>query len=254
MSPKIDLEQEGAPEEAWLAYLRQLQLPELDLSSLNGVVVVAPHPDDEVLGCGGLCARLRRSGRSVTIVAVTDGEAAWPSASAEQRKRLGELRRQEQRRALDRLGNGIRLVRLGIPDGEIEAAEEELADRLCHLLAPGPGPEAPLCMAPWRSEGHPDHEAAARAAATACEESGTGLLEYLVWAWHWASPVGTGEPGEYIPWPRAAVVSLGTLDRSAKVRALSAHASQVTDREGVPALLSAGFVAHFRRPFEVYLQ
>lgn len=42
----------------------------------NGVVVIAAHPDDEVLGCGGTIARLAYEGRSVNIFLLADGETS----------------------------------------------------------------------------------------------------------------------------------------------------------------------------------
>ena len=44
------------------------------------------------------------------------------------------------------------------------------------------------CAATWRGDGHPDHDAVGRAAATACDAVGCRLLEYPVWMWHWARP------------------------------------------------------------------
>ena len=53
--------------------------------------------------------------------------------------------------------------------------------------APGSGP-ARVCLAPWPGDGHPDHDACGRAAAAAAAATGAPLLQYLVWAWHWADP------------------------------------------------------------------
>jgi LmbE family N-acetylglucosaminyl deacetylase len=49
--------------------------------------------------------------------------------------------------------------------------------------------------APWRHDGHPDHDAAGRAATIASAAAGAPLLQYLVWAWHWADPEGDDPPG-----------------------------------------------------------
>ncbi|MBY6128409.1 PIG-L family deacetylase [Qipengyuania aquimaris] len=45
-----------------------------DLASLGRVLVVAPHPDDEVLGCGGTMARLAAEGISVHVLVATQGK------------------------------------------------------------------------------------------------------------------------------------------------------------------------------------
>ena len=69
-------------------------------------IVVAPHPDDEVLGAGGLIADRRRRHVPVTVVAVTDGEAAYAGVEG-----LGSLRRNEQSKALARV--------LGVAESDI---------------------------------------------------------------------------------------------------------------------------------------
>ena len=66
-------------------------------------------------------------------------------------------------------------------------------------------PPGTWCAATWRGDGHPDHEAVGRAAATAVERTGAVLVEYPVWMWHWALP---GDPD--VPWYRAHTVPLDT--------------------------------------------
>ena len=41
----------------------------------GGIVAIAAHPDDEVLGCGGVLALHARNGEPVTIVIVCEGES-----------------------------------------------------------------------------------------------------------------------------------------------------------------------------------
>ncbi len=65
--------------------------------------VVAPHPDDEVLGTGGLFARLSQIGRNVLIIAVTNGTASHPKSTEWPPERLDAVRPQETREALQRL-------------------------------------------------------------------------------------------------------------------------------------------------------
>lgn len=56
-----------------------------DLAHLGKTLIVAPHPDDEVLGCGGTMARLADSGQEVHVAVVTKGyEPAFPAAMVEQ--------------------------------------------------------------------------------------------------------------------------------------------------------------------------
>ena len=81
----------------------------LDLSSLpfthaRKILVVAPHPDDETLGCGGLVSLLAQNGSAFYIVFVTDGSASHRNSTAWPTARLAAQREQEARNALVCLG------------------------------------------------------------------------------------------------------------------------------------------------------
>lgn len=54
--------------------------PDKIASKPSSVLVVAAHPDDEVLGCGGTLARLAREGRAVHVLLMADGETSRGSA------------------------------------------------------------------------------------------------------------------------------------------------------------------------------
>ena len=99
---------------------------------------MAAHPDDEVLGAGGILAILAAAGVRVRLVAVTDGEGSHPDADPAV---VARTRAAESVVALDRLGaSGIEVIRLGFPDTGLAGREEELAAVLCEQLE---GFEAP---------------------------------------------------------------------------------------------------------------
>lgn len=50
------------------------------LTAGKAVTVLAPHPDDESLGCGGALAAAVESGQDVTVVALTDGSGSHPKS------------------------------------------------------------------------------------------------------------------------------------------------------------------------------
>lgn len=121
------------------------------------VVVFAPHPDDEILGCGGALADLLDRGARVEVVLVTDGAAA--ARDAEERVRIASLRFEESRRALESLGGGT-LHAGDLPDrglAERLGEVEELLGRWLTEAAPD------LVFAPSPVETHPDHRAVAAA-------------------------------------------------------------------------------------------
>ena len=106
----------GTPETRWRPFLEDLAPPPLGLSPPpRRAVVLAPHPDDEVLGVGGLLALPARAGSRVLIVAVTDGEASHPGSDALPPGLLARTRATETLAALAALGLPAGVRRLGLP-------------------------------------------------------------------------------------------------------------------------------------------
>jgi LmbE family N-acetylglucosaminyl deacetylase len=110
------------------------------------VAVLAPHPDDEALGCGGLICLLAERGAAVTPVILTDGALGGNGPA------LAGVRRGESERSAACLG-ARPPVFLDLPDGELQAGAREaglLADCLRDLR-----PE--LLLLPFFTDQHPDH-------------------------------------------------------------------------------------------------
>lgn len=140
---------------AWLAgrLLRPAAAPAIGTArGRRRVLVVAPHPDDETIGAGGVAALHLAAGDAVTVLVVTDGggSRAGGLSSAEMARR----RRAELEEAMVILG--IRqLVCLGLPEGRWRAADA--ADALRRHLG-----DAELVYAPSCIDYHPEHLAVAR--------------------------------------------------------------------------------------------
>jgi LmbE family N-acetylglucosaminyl deacetylase len=92
--------------------------------------------------------------------------------------------------ALAALGLTADLVPLGLPDGAVAGEEDRLADALISLVD-----ATTLVIAPWRHDGHPDHEATARAAGLVTERCGARLWEVPIWAKVTAAGGGARPPG-----------------------------------------------------------
>jgi len=231
---------EGTAEADWARWPGLAGLAPLDLAGAGCPLIVAPHPDDEVLGAGGLLARLGGE-----LVAVTDGEASHPGSTVLAAGRLAGLRRAETAEALAALGRpGTVVHHLAQPDGAVD--EPLLTGQLAELLRPGR-----WCVATWRGDGHPDHEAVGRAAAAACGATGARLVEYPVWAWHWSGP-GDGR----LPFDRARRLDLDDATQAAKRIAIDCFTTQVRPLGPDPAdaaVLPPTVLARFTRAFEVYL-
>ena len=238
----------GTPESAWQAWPGLASLPTTTTAELlpegARLVVVAPHPDDEVLAAGGLMALAVAAGHEVAVVAVTDGTASHPGSSRWSPEALAATRPAETASALTRLGlHGTPVTRLGQQDGAVHAEPVEAA--LSGLLRAGD-----VVAATWRGDAHPDHEAVGEAAAAATAAVGALLLELPVWTWHWASP---GD--ERVPWERARRLLLGVDVLQRKQSAVEAYQSQLMhdDALDIGAVLPPPVLERLLRDFETVL-
>jgi len=118
------------------------------------VLVVAPHYDDEVLGCGGLLAQLAAAGAVVRVLFLTDGGGGREAVA--DRESYRRRRRQEAVAAVAVLG-AAGCDHLDLPDGALEQALEEAAAGLRRALL-SQRPELLLCPSPL--EVSADHRAA----------------------------------------------------------------------------------------------
>jgi len=225
---------EAAPtsETAWRALVAEL--PELVVSA-SAVTVVAPHPDDETLACGGLIADLISQGVAVDVVGVTDGDGSHLD-----RPGLAERRRAEQDEALAILGVQAAVRRLHLDDGKVAASIERLTAVLTEVAEDGH-----LLVAPWELDGHTDHDACGRAARRAGEASGARLLQYPVWAWQWAQPCDF-----------AAVAlcrrTISEASASRKRAAMRSFPTQTSEQEG-EVIVTPTMLERFGRPWEVFV-
>jgi LmbE family N-acetylglucosaminyl deacetylase len=220
-------------EQTWIDSLR---LVPHWMPQQKSTVIVAPHPDDETLAAGGLIATQRSRQIPVTLLAVTDGEAAYPDVPD-----LGKTRRVEQARAAEALGIARdAIIRLELRDSAVAESERALTDRIEACIN-----SDTLLVAPWPRDPHPDHEACGRAAAAAARRTGATLICYFFWTWHHFRP----ECLDGLPLRRLALSGDAS---SRRARALACHHSQLYRDEGLP-ILPEVFLAPARRPFETFV-
>jgi len=241
---------EGTLERTWRAWHGLKAMEPVSIAQLapsgSRVVVVAPHPDDEVLGCGGALVMLARAGHDIVVIGVTDGEGSHAGSTVWTPPVLARQRRGERAEGLTLLGVSAAAQALGLPDGGVTPAQASLETRLRELLRPHD-----VVIVTWRLDGHPDHEATGRAAAAAAAERGCRLWEVPVWMWHWATPGDSR-----VPWQRMRRLALDADARVRKSRAITAHASQLfaTAAERRAPILPDWALARLLRPFEVFIE
>lgn len=210
-------------------------------------LILAPHADDESLGCGGLIAECCRQARRPVVAILTDGSGSHPGSKRYPPLRLAAVREAEACAAVERLGLDARdLVFLRYPDtalpskGEVVSQVVDLAaDRRCGVI-----------FAPWIYDPHCDHEAAAIIAQHAAQELGCKVLSYPVWGRLRV------DPGSILPEPRG--WRLQIADHIAvKREAIASHASQYSDLiDDSPDgfRLPPDLLKVFERSYEVFLK
>ena len=170
------------------------------------ILVIAPHPDDEAIGCGGtICLHAARGDRVVAAF-LTSGELGLQRLPPDEARRVRE---QEARAAADVLGIAavefLRLPDWGVGDA-VETATRELS-----AIVERERPD--LVYLPHANDAHPDHQVVARILGRAMRDHRPvpRLLAYEVW-----TPLASYDHVEDI-----------TTVMRRKLRALRCHASQV---------------------------
>ena len=213
----------------------------------GALLVVAPHPDDESLGCGGLIACAADAGREILVAVLTDGAASHPGSRAWPPARLAGLRRAEVGAAVQRLaGERVAVAMFGAPDGRLDDHVPRAQAWLAELSRER---RIASVVTSWDADPHPDHKAAFRIAAAQAARCGAALFAYPVWGLTLAPEQDAGV--------RASCVSLdvtAVLDR--KRAAIAAHASQTTgliDDAPDGFRLQADDLARHLRPLEIFV-
>lgn len=135
-------------------------------------MVLAPHQDDETIGCGLLLAEKARRGTPVAVAVATDGSGGWFSSKPRPTPHeVVEIRHDEWHRALDILDVPKPLrFELAFPDGALSDHEAELADRICTLLT---SVRPSQVFVTGSADPHRDHQTLARAARHALHQMET---------------------------------------------------------------------------------
>jgi LmbE family N-acetylglucosaminyl deacetylase len=130
-------------------------------------------------------------------------------------------------------------------DGRLALQHARMVAALRVLCEPGD-----VVFSTWAEDGHPDHEAAARASRDVAAALGLVHFEYPIWGWHWA------RPGDQPFGGRAVRYELDAAAVACKAQALRCFGTQTGQASPAVAapVLPPPVLARFCRPYEVFLR
>lgn len=162
------------------------------------LLLIVPHPDDEVYGAAGTLMEYVEAGHAVGVVTLTKGEAGRTLGLADSPEALGRLREVELRACLDEIGVQVH-EHHSFPDKYlIDQPFEPLAE-VARSAMLRHRPETVLTFPPNGSNGHPDHVTTHRAVKAAWDSLPEGEHPVL---WYYAGPTPPEQEelqAEYLP-------------------------------------------------------
>ncbi len=231
-------------------------LPPSVLAAWGRATVIAPHEDDESLGCGGAIALLRAMGAAVSVLFASDGTRSHPRSRLYPADTLRTLREREAHAALDILGVVptcrifLRLTDSEVP-GEGAAGFGQAVRLVAAHLA---GWQTETLLVPWRRDFHCDHRAVWEIVRAAVRDlpRPPRIIEYPIWVWEHQDAAHLPRHGEMTAW-RLDIAAMLPQKRAA----IAAHRSQMSplipdDPGGF--VMSPEIRERFERPYEIYLE
>ena len=163
----------------WMRW-HAFHLPELKFQT-SKVIIIAPHPDDETLGLGGMIQRLSQLGFPPYVIILSKGERSHQDCCNLSLENIKNKRIALATTALEHLSlPEDHLFFLDFPDSAIDATDKEMISlqRLINRLSPE------MIFIPHRQEGWPDHVKTAEAITKIIRDK-VDIYEYIVWAWYY---------------------------------------------------------------------
>lgn len=220
-------------------------------------LVIAPHPDDETLCCGGAIALLRQMGYRVHVMVLSDGISMHPGSESMRYGAFRAVRKNEAQNALAHLGvSNDSVTFLSLNDSLIPARHEagfEEVVRLCRNKLANLKPDT--ILTPWRRDFHRDHQAAWQITQQAISDEymdDVKQVEYTKWALYAENENHLPTKEEVQPW------RLDTQPvMKQKNNALEAYQAEFpfSSKQHQPRLYSKQdeLASHFMHPWELYL-
>ena len=226
-------------------------LKEILLTKRN-ILVVAPHPDDETFGCGGLISMLIQNGNDVSIIVLSKGEMSHHGCCKTPKEEIANARQRCLLKAGKALGlSSEDIYLLDFPDGEIDSADDHSKANLLNALIDN-RPDVVLLPVPF--DGWADHERATLMVEGLLAEKSIQckLLYYPVWMWHIQSFIEVFH--QLKKWNVIGLNISSALVK--KKKAINCYLEEQNPRCGAPwcGRLPKGFPSYFARNREFFFE
>lgn len=184
------------------------------VSQIHKAIIVAPHPDDEVLGCSGLIQRMIENGKQVHVVILSGGGKSHQDCCHIDESTLIDSRRNLSRKAAEIIGLPLNQLHfLDYPDGRISYnnPETQRLQTLIEEISPD------VIFIPHKGEGWNDHIEAGKIIREFIRTKTTPiqLYEYCVWFWYYNV--------WNIDWKNAFVLKMNQREHQMKLKAIDAY-------------------------------
>lgn len=182
---------------------------------LNGcVAIIAPHPDDEVFGCGGLITRLVAEDNALHVIVLTGGGGSHRGCCSTSESDIIDARRNLTHKAMSVLGfPKSHLHELDFADAHISEGYSEEKKKLEALISEI---KPAVILVPHHGEGWPDHLAARDLGIELAGEN-TEVYEYCVWMWYYRQ--------KNLDWKNAYVLKMTEAEHQKKLEAIKTYHS-----------------------------
>lgn len=209
-------------------------------------LVIAPHPDDEVFGCGGLIHRLKAAGGEVYVLYMTVGTAVDFSAKG---RSTADERMAEVKRVVDYLGidgyamafpgDGFHLKLDAVPQKDLVHAIERGFDVSLQTLRPE------LVLTPSTADYNQDHRAVGEATLAAVRPSSPRHKSFQPLVLTYELPYHQWNIAASLPGP-SMFVRLDAPALQAKLHALSLYESQLKAPDSPLSIRGVEVLASYR--------
>jgi LmbE family N-acetylglucosaminyl deacetylase len=150
------------------------------ITSGENVLILAPHPADESVRCGGVIARCCRRGRPPFVMVLTDGSASPSRSGMASPEQLANLRERETRAATHRLGlPAHRLLMAGLFEGTVPSHGPAFDAVVAGVALVTWARDCNVICSPWPDAGAQDQVGAYRIAVAVAKRTGIELLVCL---------------------------------------------------------------------------